>query len=52
MQSVEDGSLQQKCAGRCGLALQNLVDEIVRDVAVVASERSNESGGVVIALKG
>ena len=35
-----------------GLSLQDLVDQIVHDVAVVAGERLNEPGNILAALHG
>ena len=49
-QPVEDRGLQQEVADLLGLALQDLLDQVVDDVAVVAGEAGDEAGDVVAAL--
>ena len=48
--AVEDGGLEEEVADGFGLTLQDLFDEIVHDVPVVARERPDETGNVLVAL--
>ena len=47
---VEDRGLQQEAADLIGLALQDLFDQVVDDVAIVAGEAGDEAGDVVSPL--
>jgi hypothetical protein len=51
-QPVQDRGPQEEAADRLGLALQDLLDQVVDDVAVVSGEAGDEAGGVVAALQG
>ena len=48
-ETVEDGGLQQETAEVLGLTLQDLFDQVVDDVAVVARESADEPGNVIAA---
>ena len=45
-QPLQNRSLQQEAADRFGLALQDLFDQIVDDVAVAAGECLNKTGAI------
>jgi hypothetical protein len=44
---LEDGGLQQEGPDRGGLALQDLFDQVVDDVAVITGKIADEAGNVV-----
>ena len=50
IQAVENGGLEQEAADRFGLALQDLFDQIVHDVAVVSGECLDEPGNILVSL--
>ena len=49
-QPVQDGGLQQEVADMLGLALQDLLGEVVDDVPVIPGEAVDEAGDVVSPL--
>ena len=49
-QPVQDGGLQQEGPDTVGLTLQDLLDQVVDDVAVIAGEAGDEAGDVVSTL--
>ena len=52
MQPLEHSGLEQEAADTLRLPLQDLVDQIVRDVAVVSRERPDEPSDILGALQG
>src|SRR6266567_9627559 len=49
-QSAEDGGLQQEGLDVIGLTLQNFLNQVVDDVAVIPREAGNKAGDVVSPL--
>jgi hypothetical protein len=49
---VEDSGVQQEPADRVGLVLQDLLDQVVHDVPVVAGEPGDEPRGVLTSAEG
>src|SRR6266581_7633182 len=49
-QTVEDRALQEKLSDILGLALQDLLNEVVDDVPVVSGETRNERAQIVASL--
>ena len=52
MQPVEDGGLEEEVADWGGLTLQDLFDQIVHDIAVVAGKGLDEPGHIRATLHG
>jgi hypothetical protein len=52
MQAVENSGLEQEVADRAGLPLQDLFDQIVHDISVVAGEGPDELGSILPAPQG
>ncbi len=52
MQLIEHRGLEQEVPDTIGLTLQNLFDQIVHDLAVVAGEGPDEAGNILVALHG
>ena len=52
VEAVENGGLKEETAHGFGLALKHLFDQIVKNVAVVARESTDEGGDILMALEG
>ena len=50
IQALEDGCLEQEGAHMLGLALQNLFNQVIHDIAVIAGEGLDEPGNIVLTL--
>src|SRR3954451_9778516 len=50
VEPAEERGVQQEVANLCGLALQDLLDQVVDDVTVIPGEACDEAGHVVASL--